>query len=696
MNLLDMKTIIFSYAISNFICMIVMLTLWKQYRLRFAGLGFWLADYGLQFAALVLLILRGTVPDILSMTGSNAMVVGGTILLYMGLEHFMSMRSAQLHNYVFLAVFILAHAYFVFMFPSLNARNILFTLAILFICVQSAWLMLRRSTPKVRAITSGVGYVFIAFCLLSVVRIGVDLAIPAESDFFHSNVYETALLLAYQMLFIVLTISLCLMVNHRLFADLERDIVVRKHMEEALRLSEEKFSKAFQSSPDAFLISRLSDGHFIEVNAGFCRLTGYSREEALSSSSISLGLWANPQDREKVVEILQANSRVHDYEFNVRTKSGILLRALYFGEIINLGDEVHVLSVVRDISERKRADAVVNLRLMLWEFSVTHSTIETMQKALDEIEILTGSLIGFYHLMEEDQNALTLQAWSTRTKKEFCQAEGEGMHYSIDQAGVWVDCVRQKKPVIHNNYASLPHRKGMPAGHAEVIRELVVPVIRDGQVVSILGVGNKPLDYDENDIELVAYIADVVWIIIAQKRADEQIHYLNNQLEHLSLTDDLTGLVNRRAFFLLGDKEIKRARRYHNPLTLIMLDIDRFKNINDTYGHAAGDAALQCFAKTLQRNGREVDVIARLGGEEFGILLPNTKPADAVKLAERLRLTIEGEGCFFQGQSTSLTASIGVAAYNKEMKTLDALIRNADAAMYQAKNKGRNCVVLQD
>jgi two-component system sensor histidine kinase/response regulator len=160
----------------------------------------------------------------------------------------------------------------------------------------------------------------------------------------------------------------------------------------------------------------------------------------------------------------------------------------------------------------------------LWEYAATHPIDELMQKALDGIGELTGSSIGFYHFVEADQKTLSLQAWSTRTLNEFCQAEGKGLHYSIDEAGVWVDCVHQRKPVIHNDYAALPHRKGMPAGHAQVIRELVVPTLRDGRVVSILGVGNKPSDYDGQDVEFVSYIADVTWTIVERKRMEDDLH----------------------------------------------------------------------------------------------------------------------------------------------------------------------------
>ena len=188
------------------------------------------------------------------------------------------------------------------------------------------------------------------------------------------------------------------------------------------------------------------------------------------------------------------------------------------------GEALGRLFVLHDITANRRAEEIIRLRLRLLEFAADHSLEELTQLALDEIGQLAHSPIGFYHFVEEDQKTLTLQAWSTRTKREFCKAEGQGLHYDLDKAGVWVDCVRQRGPVIHNDYASLPHRKGMPPGHAEVKRELVVPTMRGGQVVSVLGVGNKPTDYNDQDVELVAYVADIVWTIVERKQAEAALH----------------------------------------------------------------------------------------------------------------------------------------------------------------------------
>jgi PAS domain S-box-containing protein len=174
-----------------------------------------------------------------------------------------------------------------------------------------------------------------------------------------------------------------------------------------------------------------------------------------------------------------------------------------------------------DITERKQTENLLRARLHLMDFATTHSLEEVLQKTLDEIGEIVDSPIGFYHFVGEDQKTLSLQAWSTRTLKEFCTISGKGLHYNIQDAGVWVDCIHQRAPVIHNDYASLTNRKGMPEGHAHLTRELVVPIMRSQRIVAILGVGNKSSDYTERDVELVTYMADVAWELVEHKRSTD-------------------------------------------------------------------------------------------------------------------------------------------------------------------------------
>ncbi|MBN2147983.1 MAG: diguanylate cyclase [Anaerolineales bacterium] len=485
-----------------------------------------------------------------------------------------------------------------------------------------------------------------------------------------------------------------------------RDISERKRAEVALMQakqqaeeSEVRFRQSLEFLPVPIAVAD-SKGRMIFLNKQFVDIYGYTLQDIQTIPQWFVLAYPDSEYRAAILKewetdienAVKNSAPTQVREYRVVCKTGevktVEFSAYFEGDL--------AIGLFRDTSDRKYTEGITRLRLRLWEFSVLCPVEELMQKALDEICNITGSTIGFYHFVEEDQNNLSLRAWSTRTQAEFCKAEGVGMHYPISEAGVWVDCIRERKPVIHNDYASLPHRKGMPEGHAAVVRELVVPTMRGGWVVSILGVGNKPSDYNERDIELVSYIADVIWTIVEYKQAEERIHQLNSQLERLAMTDELTGLANRRSFFLQGEAEIQRVLRFPAPLSLLMLDIDRFKSINDTYGHAAGDLVLQRIADTLRVHIRETDVVARLGGEEFGILLLYTQAADAVELTERLRLAVEQESYEFQGQRISATISVGVAEYCSDMPDLDAMLRKADAAMYQAKSQGRNQVVCLD
>ena len=177
---------------------------------------------------------------------------------------------------------------------------------------------------------------------------------------------------------------------------------------------------------------------------------------------------------------------------------------------------------IRDISEQKHAEHLQQTVLMLSNLALKESLDTLMSRILDEAEALTNSQIGFFHFVEEDQINLQLQTWSTNTLENMCAAEGKGQHYPIDKAGVWVDCVRERKPVVHNDYASLPHKKGLPDGHAPVSRELVMPVIRSGSVRAIVGVGNKPSDYDESDVQTLSRLVNSVWDIVDFRRTYEQ------------------------------------------------------------------------------------------------------------------------------------------------------------------------------
>lgn len=166
----------------------------------------------------------------------------------------------------------------------------------------------------------------------------------------------------------------------------------------------------------------------------------------------------------------------------------------------------------------------------------------------------------------------------------------------------------------------------------------------------------------------------------------------NMALEDLASHDPLTGALNARAYYRSCDQLIHASQRSNQPFAVLFVDLDHFKSINDRYGHAAGDEVLRVVADTMQTNVRRSDVVGRIGGEEFSIFLPNTSEAGAERLAEMLRQAIEAACPQVDGQTLTITASIGVAAKTFESQTMQVIQQLADTAMYEAKKGGRNRV----
>lgn len=203
-------------------------------------------------------------------------------------------------------------------------------------------------------------------------------------------------------------------------------------------------------------------------------------------------------------------------------------------------------------------------------------------------------------------------------------------------------------------------------------------------------------DYEMPDkykrlLELVTQLtADYEQVRAILARKEQEIKHIVTQAREVSHTDALTYLPNRRQIINDLQREVLHTDRYKTPLSVSMLDIDHFKLINDTYGHAVGDDALREFSSILQKHVRMPDIVGRIGGEEFLILLPNSSAQAAAEQAMRLCRHIREHGMQLNGRPVHMTASIGIAEYRISQESWDQLLSRADAALYQAKNNGRD------
>ncbi|MFZ5882011.1 MAG: PAS domain S-box protein [Chloroflexota bacterium] len=306
------------------------------------------------------------------------------------------------------------------------------------------------------------------------------------------------------------------------------DITERIEMEAALRIALAKYKTLFESFPLGITIADKT-GRVLESNPTAEQLLSVPRDEH-SRRYIDGAEWRivrpngtpMPPGEFASMRALNENRLVENVEMGILKPDQSITWLSVTAAPLPL-EGYGVVVAYGDITARKQIESLLRTRIALSQFAETHSLDELLQQTLDEAEALTGSQIGFAHFLDADQKTLVLQTWSTNTLRNLRMPEGSGLHDPVDQAGVWAECVYERAPVVHNDYASLPNRKGLPQGHAPVIRELVVPVIRGGLVVAILGVGNKPSEYNEGDVQAVQQLADQSWDIFQRKRVEEAI-----------------------------------------------------------------------------------------------------------------------------------------------------------------------------
>ncbi len=343
LGFLDMHTILFTMVITNLVCTLVMLLLWRQNYKRLDGITFWIADYALQTLTIFLIVLRGRIPDWMSIDVANTLSMIGIYLGYRGLERFFYLKSLQGLNYVLLFLYPILFTWYTFIDPDLAIRNLFIGVFSFLFCIQCVWLIFFRIKRELLRSAMLVGVVFILYCIVDSLRI-VDYFMNQHEviNYFDAGSFEAFVLLSYKMLLIVLTFGLALMFNNRLLVD--------------IALQEEKFSKAFHTSPYAIVLTHMNDGHILEINETFLTFSGYTSKDVEGQTANILRFWENPSDRTFMLNELANNRRVRNMEFRFRKKNGELIIVLFSADIITINGEKCLLSSLIDISDRKYAE----------------------------------------------------------------------------------------------------------------------------------------------------------------------------------------------------------------------------------------------------------------------------------------------------------------------------------------------------
>jgi len=315
-----------------------------------------------------------------------------------------------------------------------------------------------------------------------------------------------------------------------------RYAIERNRAELALAREKAELGALVYSIGDAVIATK-TDCVITRMNPIAEKLTGWSEEEALGKPLIEVFKMVGEDSRKitecPVKQILDSGK--------LTTQEEPLLLVNKTGEEIAISNSVSIIKddqgrvtgavlIFHDDSDRRMSQRLLETRLELIAFASNHSLREFLLEAVDRISGLVDSPGGFYHFVDEAQGTVRMNVFSSGQEQSILKESDQERLMKIDQVEGWAECVRKKKPVIHNDLRHMPAIESIPAEHTPVQRELIVPILRNGKIVAIVGVGNKAADYDGKDIETVSYLADITWEIVNQKRAEEklsqsEVHY---------------------------------------------------------------------------------------------------------------------------------------------------------------------------
>lgn len=449
--------------------------------------------------------------------------------------------------------------------------------------------------------------------------------------------------------------------------------------------------------PEGLIVTD-SDYNIQESNETACRILGYSKKELKGQNPHYLLHYHNnytttQKDCPVYKAILETDGYAGEMEF--KRKNGeifpVSLSCSVF--LTNNKGQKNIVMVFQDISSQNaiKQELLGNSHFYAMLMDISTLFITTDHKRMDEtITYAIGQIAQFFqadrcylcHFSEDYEFLTSTYSW----RRESLEEAGVSCLEAVKKCSWFVDKLFRQQPIYISNIEDLPatahcERDSMLKGG---IRALVLlPVIDNAITTGCYAFEYQtPQTFKEQIVSRMLFATDIITNAMYKFRFEKQ-------LVQMATTDGLTGLYNRIHFIELAEKEAQISLRYKTPLSLIMFDIDHFKHINDSFGHAIGDEVLRELSRRVRQTLRETDFAGRLGGEEFAVICRAT-PQDACILAERLRKAMESSQVICGETVISFTISLGVAGIEGNTYNITELLKHADDALYEAKNAGRN------
>lgn len=432
------------------------------------------------------------------------------------------------------------------------------------------------------------------------------------------------------------------------------------------------------------------EGVIVSVNPAAIRMFGYQTADIVSKHvNILLTKSYHSKLGEYITKVLEAGdvtrSRLIAFEVEGARRDGTIFPLEFSLNRFYQEENLVYLMILRDITEQKNVQQRLKLQYEVTKVLATSKTIEeTTQKILQSLCENLGWNLGLFWKLD-DNNLSCTDIWSTLSEKNtsdklFSQQQNlspaEGIPGTVcsTKKPVWIPDVLSDQYSGHNALAEKYNLHGVFA----------FPVFGGEELLGVFELYSHRIQQtDKNILNVMNILGSHIGQYFMRKHSEKQ-------LEHLATHDTLTGLFNRRRFHEELERWLTHSRRYGTCGALLFIDLDKFKYVNDTFGHQVGDELLINISGELKKRLRQSDVLARLGGDEFAALLSHVDENQATHIAEQMVETVHQRGMFTHGHSTGVTASIGVAFFPRHSDTADALISCADQAMYHAKGKGRN------